>query len=234
MTFTDGTTDTQTLTLHTGKLACEYVDDQGQTQVGAYDLVPILSAFVKEHPDFSYKGAKATLAVTGYNGVFGYRIQADAEKTSGTALFEQEKTAVKDLAEALRSEGYDLACYTYEDIGYGEKDVSTVKADLASWTEEIAPVLGDVSIFVYAQSSDIADQDSDYSGDKYTALQSAGFRIFVSNASDGKSWISLKDSYVRQGRVLVSGSTMAYNSDWFTGMFDAKSVLDTNRGNVPQ
>ena len=138
------------------------------------------------------------------------------------------------MAEALRSEGYDLACYTYEDIGYGEKDVSTVKADLASWTEEIAPVLGDVSIFVYAQSSDIADQDSDYSGDKYTALQSAGFRIFVSNASDGKSWISLKDSYVRQGRVLVSGSTMAYNSDWFTGMFDAKSVLDTNRGNVPQ
>lgn len=27
VTFTDGTTDTQTLTLHTGKLACEYVDD---------------------------------------------------------------------------------------------------------------------------------------------------------------------------------------------------------------
>ena len=217
-----------------GELACEYVDDEGQTLVGAYDLVPILNAFVKEHPDFSYKGAKAILAVSGYNGVFGYRIQADAEKTSGTALFEQEKTAVKDLAEALRSEGYDLACYTYEDIGYGEKDVSTVKADLASWTEEIAPILGDVSIFVYAQSSDISDQDSDYSGDKYTALQGAGFRIFVSNASDGKSWISLKDSYVRQGRVLVSGSTMAYNSDWFTGMFDAKSVLDTNRGNVPQ
>ena len=27
VTFTDGTTDTQTLTLHTGKLACESVDD---------------------------------------------------------------------------------------------------------------------------------------------------------------------------------------------------------------
>lgn len=27
VTFTDGTTDTQTLALHTGKLACEYVDD---------------------------------------------------------------------------------------------------------------------------------------------------------------------------------------------------------------
>lgn len=217
-----------------GNLACEYVDDQGQTLVGAYDLIPILNAFVQEHPDFSYKGAKATLAVSGYNGVFGYRIQADAEKTSGTALFEKEKAAVKDLAETLRSEGYDLACYTFEDIGYGEKDVSTVKEDLASWTEEIAPVLGDVSIFVFAQSSDIADKESDYSGDKYTALQNAGFRIFVGNASDGKTWISLKDSYVRQGRVQVSGTTMAYNSDWFTGMFDAKAILDTSRGDVPQ
>ena len=28
MTFTDGTTDTKTLTLHTGKLACEYVDGE--------------------------------------------------------------------------------------------------------------------------------------------------------------------------------------------------------------
>lgn len=217
-----------------GNLACEYVDDQGQTLVGAYDLVPILNAFVKEHPDFSYRGAKATLAVTGYNGVFGYRIQADAERTSGTALFEKEKAAVKDLAEALRSDGYDLACYTYGDIGYGDKDVSTVKEDLASWTEEIAPVLGDVSIFVFAQSSDIADKDKEYSGDKYSALQNAGFRIFMGNASDGKAWISLKDSYVRQGRVLVSGTTMAYNSDWFTGMFDAKSVLDSSRGDVPQ
>ncbi len=217
-----------------GNLACEYVDDQGQTLVGAYDLVPILSAFVKEHPDFSYKGAKATLAVTGYNGVFGYRIQADAEKTSGTALFEKEKAAVKELAETLRSEGYDLACYTYEDIGYGDKDVSTVKEDLASWTEEIAPVLGDVSIFVFAQSSDIADKDKEYSGDKYSALQSAGFHIFMGNASDGKTWISLKDSYVRQGRVLVSGTTMAYNSDWFNGMFDAKAILDSSRGDVPQ
>ena len=28
VTFTDGTTDTQTMTLHTGKLGCEYVDGE--------------------------------------------------------------------------------------------------------------------------------------------------------------------------------------------------------------
>ena len=33
VTFTDGTTDTQTLTLHTGKLACEYVDGESGPQL---------------------------------------------------------------------------------------------------------------------------------------------------------------------------------------------------------
>lgn len=217
-----------------GNFACEYIDDQGQTQIGAYDLVPILSAFVKEHPDFSYKGAKATLAVTGYNGVFGYRTQASAENTLGTAAYEQEKSDAKALVEALRAEGYDLACYTYADINYSEKDTATVQADLTSWNTEVAPILGDVPIFIYSMNADIADKDTAYSGDKFTALQNAGFSLFMGNASDGKAWISLSGSYVRQGRVLVSGTTMAYNSEWFTGMFDAKGLLESGRGVVPK
>ena len=36
-------------------------------------MVPLIDAFVKKHPDFSYRGAKGTLALTGYNGVLGYR-----------------------------------------------------------------------------------------------------------------------------------------------------------------
>ena len=40
---------------------------------GAYELVPIVDAFVQSHPDFSYKGAKGLLGITGYNGVLGYR-----------------------------------------------------------------------------------------------------------------------------------------------------------------
>jgi len=40
---------------------------------GAYDLVPIVDAFVQSHPNFSYKGAKGLLGITGYNGVLGYR-----------------------------------------------------------------------------------------------------------------------------------------------------------------
>ena len=38
------------------------------------DVQPIVDQFVKEHPEFSFRGAKGILAPTGYQGAFGYRI----------------------------------------------------------------------------------------------------------------------------------------------------------------
>ena len=37
------------------------------------DVLTILEDFIEAHPDFSYRGARGTIAVTGYNGIFGYR-----------------------------------------------------------------------------------------------------------------------------------------------------------------
>ena len=38
-----------------GKPTCEMILDDGSVVRGAFDLVPILDAFVEEHPDFSYR-----------------------------------------------------------------------------------------------------------------------------------------------------------------------------------
>lgn len=56
-----------------GKPACEMVMDDGTTSTGSYDLIPLLEDFIQEHPDFSYKGARAIIAFTGYEGILGYR-----------------------------------------------------------------------------------------------------------------------------------------------------------------
>mgnify|MGYP000718429092 FL=1 len=34
-------------------------------------MVPLIDRFVEEHPDFSYRGAKGIVALTGYNGILG-------------------------------------------------------------------------------------------------------------------------------------------------------------------
>ena len=55
-----------------GDIKNEYVQDDGTVSVGDYDMVPLIDRFVEQHPDFSYRGAKGIVALTGYNGVLGY------------------------------------------------------------------------------------------------------------------------------------------------------------------
>ena len=56
-----------------GQIKCQYTDASGNVSVGDYDVVPRLNTFLEAHPDGAYKGARGLIAMTGYNGVFGYR-----------------------------------------------------------------------------------------------------------------------------------------------------------------
>lgn len=210
----------------------EMIDSTGNAVTGEFDMVPILESFIKKYPDFSYRGAKATLALTGYNGLFGYRTHPSAKETFGETAYQQAVQEAKKVADALRKNGYTLACYTYENIAYGSSSVTQIKSDMKGWTDEVVPVIGSPDVLAYAQLTDIT-KDSVYSGEKYEMLQDLGFRYYLGFCEDGNPWASITDNYVRQGRILVTGSNLAHHADWFTNMFDAASVLDSTRGNVP-
>ena len=215
-----------------GDFVCQMVDANGNTVTGAYDMVPILENFIKAHPDFSYKGARAILAVTGYDGLFGYRTNADAKETFGADAYNQAISDATTIVSALRRAGYDIACYTYENVGYGDRSITEIKADLSGWTAEVAPILGSVDTLVFAQLSDLSGTEG-YGSQKHDVLLQHGFRFYLGFCDNGTTWSSISDDYVRQGRLLVTGANIAHHADWFTGIFDASTVLDQSRGNVP-
>ena len=62
-----------------GDVKCLYKTSDGKKHIGDYDVVPRLNTFLKKHPDGAYKGARGMIAMTGYNGVFGYRTDSDYE-----------------------------------------------------------------------------------------------------------------------------------------------------------
>lgn len=216
-----------------GNITCEMVDSTGQTVTGPFDLVPILDAFIETHPDFSYKGAKAVLALTGYDGLFGYRTNPQAKSFFGEAYYEQACKDAAEIAKVLRNTGYELACYTYENVAYGTYSPEQIREDLTKWNIEVTPILGDVNTFVFARNSDISEGNAPYSGDKYAEMQDFGFTRFLGFSTNGKPWYTPMDGQFRQGRILVSGSNLAYHKDWFTGLFDPSSVLDSIRGTIP-
>lgn len=213
-----------------GELTCEMVDNTNQTVTGAYDLVPILNSFIDAHPDFSYQGAKAILAVCGYDGVFGYRTDPETADKISEEYYQEQITGAKKIIQALQADGYQIACYTYNNKPYGDMSAARIQSDLDSWKAEVTPLLGECDILVYAKSSDIADSDETYSGDKYEVLKNFGFRYYYSICDNYQQpWMEITAEYVRQGRIMVTGNNLAKNPGMFEGLFKVENLLDKNR-----
>ena len=219
------------LVVSNGEIKAEYVSGSGETLVGDYDLVPILETFLKEHPDFSYRGARATLAVSGSEGIFGYRCVSDYVATKGQEYVDGEIAGAKEIVQALRDKGYTLACYTYNNQAYGQLSVQQISADLQLWAQKITPVIGNVDVLVFAKNSNITD----YNGQAFKAIYSAGFRYFVAHGSE--PYAEVNTGFVRQNRIMVTGENMVWYSDYFTkdSIFDPNTVVDlATRGSVPK
>ena len=197
------------LVIQSGEIKAEYIDAAGNTQIGDYDLVPILDSFVKTHPDFSYHGAKAILAVTGSEGVFGWRTNEDASLASGA----------KDVVEVLRATGYQIACNSYSNQDYGTTSLSAISAELEKWNQEVAPIVGEVEIMVIARGGSIAvPNDLTGSNSRFALICEKGYP-FVIDASLVHN-ARLDENFFYQGRLMVTGSEL--NSGVYDTYFTLK------------
>ena len=219
------------LVLKNGEIKAEMVNASGETVVGNYELIPILEDFIDKHPDFSYQGARATIAVCGYDGVFGYKTNPKVIQSKGQEFYDSQVYAAAEVCKAIREAGYTFASYTYNNIDYGKRNANEIQADITNWTAEVLPILGEAQTLVYAKSSDISTT-GDYTGSKYSVLYNAGFRFFITSGNQPSATIN--STYVRQVRLMVTGTTMANAASTYAQYFNAASLLNSQRGNVPQ
>ena len=211
-------------------LAASIFTETGEVESGAYDLVPILEAFIETHPDFTYKGARAILALTGFDGILGYRTDPDGKRYLTEDEYNKEVSDAQKVYTALKNCGYDFACYTYRNKGYGDFTLEEIQSDIAQWKDEVVPLIGDTDLFVFAQLSDIADNKLPYDNEKYTFLKEQGFNLYSGFCLDGVQWQSNNSDHVRMGRILVTAANLKNNPEWFTGILDPNYVLTANRG----
>ena len=212
-----------------GNLVNEFIDSQGQVHVGAYDMIPLLENFIALHPDFSYQGARAVIAITGYDGLFGYRTNPQAEQTLGIEKYTHELENAKTIAQALQNAGYELACYTYGNTAYGQMSATQIGVEMTKWNDEVASIIPHINIFVFAKNSDITSESLPYSDDRFSLLSNAGFQIYLGFSESGRTWSSITENYIRQGRIMLSPDNISSHSDWFTDFFGTTQILDSNR-----
>lgn len=211
-----------------GKPKCEYTDADGNTTIGDYDLIPILDSFIEEHPDFSYRGAKAVIAVTGYNGVFGYRTDDEYKDTNPN--FEQDKEEVKKIAQVLRDQGWELASHSWGHLGLGSVEYDRFKTDTDKWESRVESLIGDTDIILYPFGDDIGTWYP-YEGKRYKYLYKQGFRYFCT-VDSAQYWVQITDKYLRQGRRNLDGQRMYQalcGDDRLSDLFSVKDVFDQDR-----
>ena len=105
-----------------GKPTCEVDLKDGTKIQGDYDVIPCLDTFIEAHPDFSYRGAKAMIGVTGIEGVFGYRTskyilgEYNKSNVSSEKDFDpdsEDAKKVKTVAQAIKDDGFIISSHSF-------------------------------------------------------------------------------------------------------------------------
>lgn len=230
-----------------GDVKNAYVEDDGSISVGDYDMVPWIDTFVKEHPDFSYHGHKGIVALTGYEGVLGYRTDEvyrtressrvtqyqqaffDANPDFDEAAWQNEVEQATAVADAMKAEGWEFASHTWGHISPINKGMDGLMEDTQRWLNNVAAVVGDTDVIIFAFGADIGDWQPYTSDNEYFSyLKSQGFNIYC-NVDSSQYWVQFGDNYMRQGRRNLDGYRMYYNPDLLSDLFDVDSVWDSAR-----
>ena len=230
-----------------GDVKNTYVEDDGSISVGDYDMVPWIDTFVDEHPDFSYRGHKGIIALTGYEGVLGYRTDEvyrtkeasrvtkyqqkffDAHPDFDEAAWQKEVDQARAVAEAMKADGWEFASHTWGHISPTDAGYDKVVQDTERWLNNVASIVGNTDVIIFAFGADIGDwqpytDDNEY----FTYLKGQGFNIFC-NVDSSQYWVQFGDRFMRQGRRNLDGYRMYYNPDMVADLFDVSSVWDSAR-----
>lgn len=227
-----------------GKPTCEMVMDDGSISTGSYDLVPLLEDFIQEHPDFSYRGARAIIAFTGYEGILGYRTAGS--DAADNPNYQQDREQAAKVAQCLRDNGWELASHSWGHLKLGvdsdpEKEFAIkderFQADTDKWEAEVESLIGPTDIILYPFGNDIADwRPYKQDNPRFKYLEAKGFRYFCNVDASAPYWMQMGTNYFRMARINLDGYRLYQDmiqtdpsKKRLSQFFDAAEIFDSAR-----
>ncbi len=207
------------------------LDPDGKTVISQdLDAITILDKFVEEHPDFSYYGAKGCLALTGYEGILGYRTNTDAENTSPEfeANRQKEIEAVKPIIKALKETGWYFGSHSWGHINLSGASYNGVVQDTERWLNEVGSLIGETSLYFYPHGARPDGDDVSQTGPAFKYLHEQGFRVFASVGIESFSAPKSDISAIICDRLHPDGTTLRWARDRYMHFYDAKDILEVD------
>lgn len=199
-----------------GNVATESYNESHE-KVIAYDneIVPILDRFVREHPDFSLNGAKGVIALTGYQGILGYRTNE-----TGSPNFATEKAQALRVVQRLKETGWSFASHGWGHLDAAKISYATFVRDTARWKAEVEPLIGPTPVYIYPFGAQVFPGDP-----KFQYLLEQGFQIMC--AIGPQPFLDVKPGYIRMDRRHIDGIALHSQRKLLLSLFDADQMIES-------
>lgn len=218
------------LALSEGQVVGASTDEAGKLQLRpGSDAISILESFLEAYPDFSFNGAKATIAVLGQYGLFGYALNGEqaqirAEHRAAHGLpfseysdesIEEERQAAKAIADWLLENGYRFASNTYADLSLPDVSNDAIEADDDMFKSLLTPFIGPVQTLSYPGGRHVNTVP-----DKMALLVDLGYSRFLSRGTGayfgyGKGYTHIDMNWVN-GDVLRNPAESRFDRFFLT------------------
>ena len=207
------------------------VDPSGNRIVSQdHAAVTILDKFIKQNPGFSL-GAKGCIALTGYEGILGYRTHFDRNNDTQQAKLErmQEIARVRPVVKRLKETGWYFATHSYGHINLERASLNGVVNDANRWLDEVGSLVGETKVFIYPFGTRLDGSDVYSTGPALLAYIDLGFRYFASVGYEPFSRIKTDVPAVMLDRMNSDGVTLRNSRERFMRFYDAREVFDPSR-----
>ena len=178
------------------------------------DIVTYVEEFIKQHPDFSIRGAKGIIALTGYEGVLGYQTQK--LKDSG---YEKEKEDAIAVVKKLKELGWHFASHSWGHLNLPDIPMDWFMNDTNRWDREVRPIVGDTDLYIYPFGAGVESIE-----EKHRVLRERGFSVFFT-VGTGFTFREMQN-YIYFDRRNIDGQYFRVYRNRSDSLFDINSVVD--------
>lgn len=183
-------------------------------------IVPILDAFVRAHPDFSFEGAKGMINLTGYAGVLGYRTN-----DTQAADYPQVKAAALKVIARLKATGWIFASHSWGHLPDATISYATFVDDTNKWLQQVEPLTGPTQVYVYPFGSRVNTD-----GAKFNYLIQKGFHVFCGVGPT--TYVQWTPQVLMMDRRHIDGISLHSERSTLNDLFGTEMILDPRRPNV--
>jgi hypothetical protein len=178
------------------------------------DVVTYLEDFIRRHPDFSVRGARGIIALTGYEGVLGYRTHLLNDPG-----YEEERVRAIAVVNRLKELGWRFASHSWGHPNMPQISMAWFMNDTNRWDREVRPIIGDTNLFIYPFGAGVERME-----ERHRELRNRNFNIFF-GVGLGFTMVQRPD-YIYFNRINIDGYYFRNFRTRADRLFNIEDVID--------